>query len=529
MSGQDNPQVVAGSSGGHRAPGARKPRVLIFIVAYNAETTIRDVLTRIPAALAQDYDTEILIIDDASRDRTFEAGRSVEAEGVLPFKLTVLCNPVNQGYGGNQKIGFHYAIERGFDVVALVHGDGQYAPEMLPDLLKPLVADEADAVFGSRMMVAGAARRGGMPLYKLLGNRILTGLQNWLLGSSLSEFHSGYRLYTTAALRRIPFHFNANVFHFDTEIIIQLLFARLRIREIPIPTYYGDEICHVNGLRYAWDVVKTTLRARAQAMFLFYDPKFDCMPSGASPYQAKLNFDSPHKRAIEIVGAGQRVLDLGCADGHVATALTEKGCRVTGVDLGPPAPAARLERFVRWNLDDRKLPVDCTEYDYVLMLDVIEHLAEPEAFVEWLRVAAARTPSVRIIVSTGNIGFAVARFTHLLGQFNYGKRGILDLTHKRLFTFGTLRQLFEQNGFIIEEESGIPAPYPLAIGDNIASRALLAVNRVLISLRRQIFSYQIFLVIRPRPSLEWLLAQAEEVSAARAVQAELQDDGRDAA
>src|SRR5215471_10914105 len=115
-----------------------KPKVLIFIVAYHAETTIADVLNRIPGSLVKGYDVEVLIIDDASRDYTFTAATDVVSTGHIPFKITILYNPVNQGYGGNQKIGYHYAIERGFDFVALLHGDGQYAPECLPDLVRPL-------------------------------------------------------------------------------------------------------------------------------------------------------------------------------------------------------------------------------------------------------------------------------------------------------------------------------------------------------------------------------------------------------
>ncbi len=117
-----------------------------------------------------------------------------------------------------------------------------------------------------------------MPLYKWLGNQILTGFQNRVLGTQLSEFHSGYRLYSTEALARIPFEKNTNDFHFDTEIIIQFVLKNLRIVELPIPTYYGDEICHVNGLRYAWDVFKATFKARLCAINLFYDQKFDVQP-----------------------------------------------------------------------------------------------------------------------------------------------------------------------------------------------------------------------------------------------------------
>ena len=191
----------------------------------------------------------------------------------------MLFNPVNLGYGGNQKIGFFYAIKNEFDYVALVHGDGQYAPECLPELVGPLASGEADAVFGSRMMTRGSARKGGMPLYKFVGNKILTAFQNSLLRSGLSEFHSGYRLYTVDALRRIPFQLNTNDFHFDTEIIIQLIVGGWRIKELPIPTYYGDEICHVDGLKYAKDVLIATLKARAQELSIFYDRKFDCLQS----------------------------------------------------------------------------------------------------------------------------------------------------------------------------------------------------------------------------------------------------------
>jgi glycosyltransferase involved in cell wall biosynthesis len=178
----------------------------------------------------------------------------------MSFPLGVLFNPINQGYGGNQKIGYHYALKNNFDFVALLHGDGQYAPEVLPELLKPLAQGAADAVFGSRMLIRGVALKGGMPRYKFVGNKILTWCQNRLLRTAFSEFHSGYRVYSTAALKKIPFDRNTNDFHFDTEIIIQLVIAGMRVRELPIPTHYGDEICHVNGIHYAWNVIKGHLQ-----------------------------------------------------------------------------------------------------------------------------------------------------------------------------------------------------------------------------------------------------------------------------
>ena len=144
--------------------------------------------------------------------------------------------------------------------MALVHGDGQYAPEALPSLLAPLVAGQADMVFGSRMAKPFAALKGGMPLYKFVGNRVLTFCQNKLSGLQLSEYHSGYRLYSVDALQRIPFESFTNNWHFDTQIILAMAERKMRIVERPIPTYYGEEICHVNGIPYALHCLLTSYR-----------------------------------------------------------------------------------------------------------------------------------------------------------------------------------------------------------------------------------------------------------------------------
>ena len=497
---------------------ARKQRLLVFIVAYNAEQTIEDVLRRIPHALGGTYDVEVLIIDDSSQDGTFERGYAVKRAEDLPFTLHVLFNPVNQGYGGNQKIGYHFAIERGFDFVALVHGDGQYAPECLPDLVKPLADGDADAVFGSRMMTRGAALKGGMPYYKYIGNKILSWFENRMLRTDFTEFHSGYRVYSVSALKTVPFHLNTDVFHFDTEIIIQFVFAGLRIRELPIPTYYGNEICHVDGLKYAWDVFKAVLVSRAQELSLLYDRKYDCraVDSDNAHYEIKLGYRSPHTEALARVERGARVLDLGCAGGYMGALLREDcSAAVTGVDVFPLGDGVELDRFVRHDLNAGNLPVAVADFDCVLMLDVVEHLLSPEDFVDGLRMSAAASPETKLIVTTGNVAFIVTRLLHLIGMFNYGKRGILDITHTRLFTFATLRRLFEQAGFDVIESRGIPVPFPLAFGDNWVSRTLLAINQALIRIRKQTFSYQIFFVVRARPTLDVLLGSATEESDVR--------------
>lgn len=233
-----------------------KPKIGIFIINYNAVNHLIATIKRIPKEV-YDQVEEIFVVDDCSTDNSYYAALGYKLEHKID-KLTIHRNQTNQGYGGNQKVGYKYAIEKGFDIVALVHGDGQYAPEVLGDLLAPLKAGEADMVFGSRMSTPGAARIGGMPLYKFVGNKILTTIQNYLSGLKLSEYHSGYRLYSTQALKKIPFDSFTNTWHFDTQIILALAERDCKISEIPIPTYYGDEICHVNGIPYAWWCVLTT-------------------------------------------------------------------------------------------------------------------------------------------------------------------------------------------------------------------------------------------------------------------------------
>src|ERR1044071_165684 len=486
-----------------------RERLLIFIVAYNAQTTIEKVLSRIPPSL-QSAEVEVLIIDDSSTDNTFLDGLRYQRRNSA-FKITVLRTPENQGYGGNQKLGYRYAIDNGFDIVALIHGDGQYAPEKLPALLGPLVHGEADAVFGSRMIDKKAARQGGMPAYKWVGNQILTTFQNRMLKTALSEFHSGYRLYSTAALAQIPFEKNTNDFHFDTEIIVQLVMKNLRICELPIPTYYGDEICHVNGMKYAWDVFRTMLRAKFHEMNLLFDRKFDVHPPEEN-YDLKLGYPSSHSAAIEAARPNNRVLDIGCGQGYVAREFAAKGCQVTGMDQYiPDSPNAAGLDFIRWNLDRTEFPVNVSGFDQIMMLDIIEHLKEPEKFMDELRFAAVcKRPEV--IITTANIGFFVTRLMLFFGQFNYGKKGILDATHTRLFTFRSLGALLGQSGYNILEVRGIPAPFPKAIGNNIVSRFLLRLNQALIAVSKGLFSYQIFVRAEAKPTVQNLLTETIDSS-----------------
>ena len=301
-------------------------RLLVFIPAYNAEATIADVLDRIPRELAHRHEVHVLVSDDGSRDRTFEKAREHLAGFWCPGEA--IRNETNQGYGGNQKVGYCHAMDRGFDVVAMVHGDGQYAPECLPALLAPFErATPPDAVFGSRMMRQKDALKGGMPLYKFFANKFLTSIQNRMLGTTLTEFHSGYRLYRVDALRKLPLELNSQGFDFDTEIIIQVVYSGGTIEELPIPTCYGDEICHVNGVDYALKILRASLKARLVSMGVFHDPKFAFPESERAAAIDPLSLASTTRALFDMIPEKSRILDIGHSKRRLLDALAaRKGC-----------------------------------------------------------------------------------------------------------------------------------------------------------------------------------------------------------
>jgi glycosyltransferase involved in cell wall biosynthesis len=488
-------------------------KVLIFIPAYHVESTLEKVLNRIPAAI-YNYNYEILIIDDKSSDHTFDRATAYKSRH-KEIHLTLLCNPENQGYGGNQKLGYRYAIENDFDAVVLLHGDGQYPPEVLEKLILPVLDEKFDAVFGTRMAKGLKPVSSGMPLYKYAGNRILSSMQNRILGMRLSEFHSGYRVYAVKTLKQIPFELNTNGFHFNTEMVIQLKLNESRISEIPIPTCYNDEKCYVNGFVYAWNVIKAALKAKFQQMNISYHRQFDISKPGHG-YPPKFDFLSSHTMAINEVTPGAHVLDIGCGAGHIGRELEKRRCQVTGVDIATEEEENSLQKFSKIDLNREAIPFPPDSFDFILILDVLEHLDPPAQFnlLEKIR-AGSKSKKPVILITVPNIAFLFIRWQLLMGKFNYGKQGILDMTHRYLFTFKSIRRFLKQAGYKIEKTKGIPPPYPLVIGNNVVSRFLLRINAWLIWLIPGLFSYQIFVKATPLSTAKQLLKLAAEQSRER--------------
>jgi SAM-dependent methyltransferase len=460
------------------------------VVAYNAATTLRATLDRIPADFRDQLD-HVLVCDDASVDETYEIGLEYASGSTLP--LTVVKHVQNLKYGGNQKFGYRWAMEEGLDIVVLLHGDGQYAPEVMEQVVAPLASGDADVVMGSRMMEHGSALRGGMPLYKYVGNRVLTTFQNAVTGARLTEWHSGYRAYRVDALRDVPFADYSNDFDFDTEIILGMLAARKRIVEVPIPTYYGDEICYVNGLSYARDVALDVLRHRAHRM------GFGGGGSGGvdtTAYEVKHSPHSSHGQLLTWLTAypASQVLDVGCSDGAFAGLVRSMGHHVVGVDLVKhEGVGERVDGFVEADLN-HGLPHEVGQgYDIAVAGDVLEHVIDPDALMA--DIVARLAPGGTVLVSIPNFGHWYPRLRTASGTFDYDQRGPLDRGHVRFFTRRSFERLIRTAGLRVVERSTVGSPLDVLErgGNPLLGRAagvLGSVDRALVRLWPTMFGYQ---------------------------------------
>lgn len=231
---------------------SRPGRLVIAIPAYNAARTLEGVFDRIPPEIVARV-PRYVVVNDGSTDDTAAVARALRAR--FPT-LELVEHPQNRGYGAAAQTGLGRALELNADVVAWVHGDGQYAPESLPALLAPLDDDRADIVQGSRFR-GGGALQGGMPVYKYIANRGLTWMENRVFRLGLAEYHSGYLLYRRAALEAIPFRrFTTRGFVFDQEMLVSARILGLRILDLPIPTRYAGEVSYLRPIPYGIAVLK---------------------------------------------------------------------------------------------------------------------------------------------------------------------------------------------------------------------------------------------------------------------------------
>lgn len=227
--------------------------IIVTMPAYYAEQTLEKTYRDIPTGLAD----KVLVVDDASQDRTVEVARRLG--------LTVFVHPANRGYGGNQKTCYDEALRAGASIIVLLHPDYQYDPRTLTALVEPLLAGRADFTFGSRFAGRADPRKGGMPLYRYLGNRLTTAIENRVLGTHFAELHSGLKAYTRSFLEGVDYHAYSDDFVFDSQMVIEAVLRGARIEEVPIPTRYTRESSSISvtrSLRYIWLTLLELRRAR---------------------------------------------------------------------------------------------------------------------------------------------------------------------------------------------------------------------------------------------------------------------------
>jgi glycosyltransferase involved in cell wall biosynthesis len=232
-------------------------KIVVVMPAHNAARTLGDTVAAIPL----DWVDEVILVDDKSTDNTVELARD------LP--VHVVWHPHNVGYGGNQKTCYLQALQRDADIVVMLHPDGQYEPSLIPEMVAPILAGEADLVLGSRLAEPGMARAGGMPRWKYVANRALTGIENRVLGTELSEMHTGYRAYSRRLLLEVPFLRNALDFSFDSELLMQAAHLGFRIAEVPARSRYFDDASSISfrpsvvyGVKTLWAGARLVLHRR---------------------------------------------------------------------------------------------------------------------------------------------------------------------------------------------------------------------------------------------------------------------------
>lgn len=228
-------------------------KIVVVLPAYNAEKTLEQTFKEIP----RDIVDELVLVDDASNDKTVELARSLDIQHIIKHEE-------NKGYGGNQKTCYNKALEIGADIVIMLHPDYQYTPKLIHPMAYLIANGVYPVVLGSRVLGRGALR-GGMPLYKYIANRFLTLFQNYIIGQKLSEYHSGYRAFSAEVLREINYEANSDDFVFDNQMLSQIFMAGFEIAEVTCPTKYFKEASSINfsrSVKYGFGVINTSIKHR---------------------------------------------------------------------------------------------------------------------------------------------------------------------------------------------------------------------------------------------------------------------------
>ena len=386
--------------------------------------------------------------------------------------------------GKTHKIIFEYSKAKNYDFVVVANLiQYNYLKNNANELFAPLNAETAYLTGGDSV----ASQFG-----------IINYVQKKVFKKQLNLFPK-ICIYNTKYLSKIPYLYNSDDASFINEIAIQIVLSDFRFMEI------NSDIKTKVAFDEKWQTLKVFFSAYVHSLGIFYQNKFDIIQDNLQ-YSLKLGYASSHTYAINAVPPDSRVIDIGAGPFGVGHELKNKNCKVVTVDQFDIPEKYKLDNHVVTNLDS-DFSISIQEFDCILFLDIIEHLVNPEGFMMKLSEQFSYK-NQKIIFTTGNVSFLPVRMMLLLGYFNYGKSGILDKTHTRLFTFSTFKKLITDTRLTVINVKGIPAPFPKALGNNFVSKSLLAINMFFIKISKGLFSYQIYIEAETNPSVFYIVNES---------------------
>lgn len=469
-----------------RERGQAVPRVGVFLFDCTDPDLLKRTIARIPVGV-EPWIERVVVVHE-SPEPPVESPRKLAPERSLA--VSFYRAPRSAGYGGTRKAALELSLRLGLDRVVLMRGDGRHPPEAIPSLLTEGLDEQSGVMMAARSTGGVSGLRAEGSKARRLVHALVAAFMNRILGLRLRDYHTGFRLYATEALRRVPFQLNANDAAFDLHLLIQMRGVGAAIREVGVLPTWREFSSALEGVRYAVRGCGTAVDYRLHQLHVVRRGRY--FVDQDIRYRFKSSPTSSHMQIISAIRPGSRVLDLGCSRGLFAARLRAKGVRVTGVDLGPPGEIlGEIEKYFERDLEQPlELPVGRT-FDYVVLSDVIEHLRNRAQLLKHAR--SYLKEGGRLIVSTGNIALWFYRLSLLIGRFEYGPRGILDETHVHLYTRAAFRREVERAGFRIVRERVSGLPFELIFESTGRSRLVRALDLSYHALARlwpALFAYQ---------------------------------------
>lgn len=449
-----------------------KKKLLLAVLPENQELPVINHLNNVGV----DLDIKLIININSISDSLLES--------IQTNKISTIQLEDNFEIGKIHKIIFEYSKELNFDFVIIAN---VFQFNFIVNNLDALVGNlENDVAY----LTAGDSYKSQFGFINFIQKKVFN--------KQLNLFPK-ICIYNVRYLSKIPYLYNSDDDSFINEVAIQIVLSDFKFIEI------NSEIKSNISYQAKLKTLKVFISAYLHSIGIFYQNKFDIIQDNQQ-YSLKLGYPSSHTFAINAVPKNSNVLDVGAGPFGVGHELKNKNCTVVTVDQFDIPNKYKLDQHIVTNLDTN-FSISTKEYDCILFLDIIEHLVNPEAFM--MKFSEQFTyKKQKIIFTTANISFFPVRMMLLLGYFNYGKSGILDKTHTRLFTFSSFVKLIKDTRLTIIDVKGIPAPYPKAIGNNIFSRSLLFINLFLMKISKGLFSYQIYIEAETNPSVFYIVNES---------------------